>query len=138
MAKIDDVRQLIEMLSRPEQTATALEVLASEHLRAYAALIDQTTWRKIASAPKDGRKLLLRIQLNNGQDPPVATIVGFFAAAGTTEMDTDDDSIVNQDGTNAEDAWFSQSDDREPYAMMLNYEPIAWMPVPPHRDQESE
>lgn len=90
----------------------------------------QDGWQPIATAPKDNKSVLLYVPLDNGTDPQLTIVRGFFAAAGTVDMDTEDEDLVNEEGYNADDAWFSESGDREPYAMMLNYAPTHWMPLP--------
>lgn len=107
---------------------------ARDMLRAFAdslRLADQGAgWQPISTAPKD-KTILLRVPLDNGLNPKMATVIGFFADAGSIEMDDwDSDDVHPEDGTNLNAAWFSRSDDREPYAMMLNWAPTLWQPLP--------
>ncbi len=86
-------------------------------------------WQSIETAPV-GKSVLIRVPLDNGPEPKMTTVRGFYAEAGTIEMDTNEDDYVNEDGTNALAAWFEESAEREPYAMMLTYTPTHWMPLP--------
>jgi hypothetical protein len=86
-------------------------------------------WQSIETAPV-GKSVLIRVPLDNGPEPKMTTVRGFYAEAGTIEMDTDEDDYVTEDGTNALAAWFEESAEREPYAMMLTYTPTHWMPLP--------
>lgn len=96
---------------------------------ALAALPEARTWQPIETAPT-GKSILIRVPTSNAPNSKAVTVKGFFAPAGTQELDCDDGDSVDEAGCNMVDAWFEESAEREPYAMMLTYTPTHWMPLP--------
>jgi hypothetical protein len=87
-------------------------------------------WQPIETHDGSSKSVLLYVPLDNGSNPRRAIVRGFWAKAGSVPMDCDDDDVMNEEGHNKDDAWFSESDDRDPYAMMLTYTPTHWQPLP--------
>ena len=127
----------------PKFLARAVEDMRAD-LAVAAVSPPVSGWRDISSAPKDGTQVLLRTPIDNGSDPKYQAVVGFYAPAGTLEMDGDtDESLVDESGMNTEDAWIEVSASREPWAWCMNYRPTHWLPLPqpipdPPVDEESE
>ncbi|HUU95084.1 MAG TPA: hypothetical protein VM487_05035 [Phycisphaerae bacterium] len=122
---VEQMRQDSER--REEWNAQARDAALAEVARLRASM----TWQPIATAPKDGTTVLLLVPTNNGIDPKYARVCGFFAAAGTQDMDScTDDDLMDKGGCNTRDAWFEGSAFRDPFAWMLLYSPTYWMPLP--------
>jgi hypothetical protein len=56
--------------------------------------------------------------------------VAYRCAAGTIDMDSEADGLVNEDGMNAQDGWFATNPDRDPEDWWINDSVTHWMPIP--------
>lgn len=80
-------------------------------------LREQSDWRPIESAPKDGTAILL----TNGKD--VAEGHWFFEEGGTTEYRDLDGRYIGQTDSDGYDGWMDWDGGMQP-------DPTHWMPLP--------
>ena len=91
--------------------------------------VPRDLWQPIATAPKDGRSMLVSFVNASGKR---RTVKAAFFDAATLDMDDGAcDDAVDEEGKNVYAGWYEDSETHEPGYMPLSADPTHWQPLPP-------
>ena len=84
--------------------------------------VDIGGWQDIATAPKDGKYVILAFKNHYGK---WRRVIGFYAQEGTVCANEDSDDEFAPPG------WYEYHDAYEEYESLTDQLPILWQPLPP-------